>query len=45
MSLAIRRKVLYLIAAAAVALMLVGTSLATPVHADCTTSTSPNCTG
>ncbi len=45
MSLAIRRKVVYLLAAAALALMLVGTTLTTPVFADCTTVGSTVCGG
>lgn len=45
MSLVLRRKVLYWVAVAAIALMLAGTTLATPVFADCTTSSSPTCTG
>jgi hypothetical protein len=45
MSLAIRRKAVYLLAAAALALMLLGTSLATPVFADCTMGPVPVCGG
>lgn len=45
MSLAIRRKVLYWIAAATLALMLVGTTLNAPVFADCTTVSAPACAG
>jgi hypothetical protein len=45
MSLAIRRKVVYLLAAAALALMLVGTTLTTPVFADCTGGSIPACGG
>ncbi|MBK8902376.1 MAG: hypothetical protein IPM53_14405 [Anaerolineaceae bacterium] len=45
MSLAIRRKFVYLLAAAALALMLAGTTLTTPVFADCTTGTMPACGG
>ncbi|MCC6607264.1 MAG: hypothetical protein IT327_28910 [Anaerolineae bacterium] len=45
MSLAIRRKVVYLLAAAALALMLVGTSLTTPVFADCSSPSTPTCGG
>ena len=46
MSLAIRRKVLYWIAAVSLVFMLAGPTVsATPVFADCTTSSSTNCTG
>jgi hypothetical protein len=46
MSLAIRRKVLYLLAAAALVLMLMGTAVsATPVFADCTSPNATACGG
>ncbi|MCA9954709.1 MAG: hypothetical protein KC434_08320 [Anaerolineales bacterium] len=45
MSLAIRRKIVYLLAAAALALMLAGTSLTTPVFADCSSGSAPTCGG
>jgi len=45
MSLTIRRKVVYLLAAATLALMLAGSTITAPVFADCSTASSTNCTG
>jgi len=46
MQITIRRKVLYLLAAAALILMLIGTAVtATPVFADCNTTSSTTCSG
>jgi hypothetical protein len=46
MQLTIRRKVLYLLAAAALVLMLMGTAVsATPVFADCNNAGSTACGG
>ncbi|MCA9943912.1 MAG: hypothetical protein H6656_19280 [Ardenticatenaceae bacterium] len=45
MSLAIRRKVLYLLAAATIALVLVGATINAPAFADCTTAHTTTCTG
>jgi hypothetical protein len=45
MSLTIRRKVVYLLAAATLALMLAGATISAPVFADCNTSTTTSCTG
>lgn len=45
MSLAIRRKVLYLFAAAALALLLASATINAPVFAECTNSSSPTCSG
>jgi hypothetical protein len=45
MPLGIRRKVIYLLAAASLALMLAGTTLTAPVFADCTTSGASVCGG
>ena len=45
MSLAFRRKVVYLLAAAALALMLAGSTLTAPVFADCTSPSSTACGG
>ncbi|WP_420645126.1 hypothetical protein [Candidatus Leptofilum sp.] len=46
MTLTVRRKVVYLLAAAALVLMLAGLAVtATPVFADCTSSSSTSCSG
>lgn len=45
MSLAIRRKVIYLLAAATLALLLAGATISAPVFADCNTASPPVCTG
>ena len=45
MTLAIRRKVIYLVAAAALALMLAGASISAPVLADCSQAQSTTCSG
>jgi len=45
MSLVIRRKVIYLLAAAALALMLAGTTISAPVFADCNNPGSTVCGG
>ena len=45
MSLVIRRKVIYLLAAAALALMLAGTTVTAPVLADCSNPGSTACGG
>lgn len=45
MSIAIRRKVITLLAAATLALMLAGASISAPVFAECTSASSTTCTG
>lgn len=45
MSLAFRRKVVYLLAAAALALMLAGTTVTAPVFADCSSASATACGG
>lgn len=45
MSLTFRRKVIYLLAAATLALMLAGSTLTAPVFADCTNASTPVCGG
>ncbi len=45
MSIAIRRKVVYLLAAATLALMLAGSTISAPVFADCNNPGSTACGG
>lgn len=45
MTLAIRRKVLYIVAAATLALMLASATLTAPVFADCQNQTTTSCAG
>lgn len=45
MSLAIRRKLIYLFAAAALALLLAGATISAPVFADCTSPGTTACGG
>jgi hypothetical protein len=45
MTIAIRRKILYVLAAAALALMLAGASITAPALADCVTVNSTVCSG
>ncbi len=45
MSIAIRRKVVYLLAAATLALMLAGSTISAPVFADCGTPNTTACGG
>jgi len=45
MTTVIRRKVLYIVAAATLALMLASATITAPVLADCVTASSNTCTG
>ena len=45
MTIAIRRKVIYLLAAATLALMLAGSTISAPVFADCSTPSTTACGG